>query len=188
LAEFTGDPTIADVPFSQRRWCNVREACQYSGFGRTKLFAELAAGGIESKLEGRRRLVSVPSLIARCEGDVADVLRDDAAMTGRKRTTGRELVILDPARLISEVNDPLDLGPILQDLLARHSLHVAEVRELGHAWQLRTWEGPIINIYRTGTVPPPQGQRVDLAGKFVEELRLVINELGHDLGRLTGPS
>jgi hypothetical protein len=58
---------MRDVPFSERRWCSVRHAIQYSGKGKTKLFEELAAGRIESKLEGGRRRVSVPSLIARCE-------------------------------------------------------------------------------------------------------------------------
>jgi hypothetical protein len=59
---------MGSLPFTERRWCSVAEACQFSGLGRTRIFEELAAGGsIESKLEGRRRLVSVPSLIARCE-------------------------------------------------------------------------------------------------------------------------
>jgi hypothetical protein len=58
---------MGGIPFTERRWCSVAEACQFSGLGRTRLFAELAARRVESKLEGRRRLVSVPSLVARCE-------------------------------------------------------------------------------------------------------------------------
>jgi hypothetical protein len=58
---------MRSLPFTERRWCSVAEACQFSGLGRTRIFEELAAGSIESKRDGRRRLVSVPSLIARCE-------------------------------------------------------------------------------------------------------------------------
>jgi hypothetical protein len=58
---------LGDIPFTQRRWCSVREAIQYSGKGRTRMFEALAANKIESKLDGRHRLVSVPSLIAKCE-------------------------------------------------------------------------------------------------------------------------
>jgi len=70
---------MGDVPFTQRRWCIVHEACQYSGFGRTRLYEEIGAGRIESKLEGRRRLVSVPSLIARCSPTPPrdEAMRDD---------------------------------------------------------------------------------------------------------------
>jgi hypothetical protein len=114
-------------------------------------------------------------------------------MTGRKKTTGPELVIRDPERLISQVGEQLDIRPILQELLVKHSLHVAEVPDLKHGgrkygWQLRTHEGPIINVFYSGTVQRPQGRRPHLASKFVEELRVVIDELRHGgRPRLTRP-
>jgi hypothetical protein len=116
------------------------------------------------------------------------MLLDGVAMTNRRNTTGPTLVISDPGRLISEVDGSLDIGPLLQELLARHSLHVIEVRELEHGWQLRMREGPIINIYYSGKVQKPQGQRPHLASKFVEELQAVIDELRHGRRRrLIGP-
>jgi hypothetical protein len=114
-------------------------------------------------------------------------------MTRRKKTTGPELVLHDPERLISQVGDQLDIMPILHELLVKHSLHVAEVRDLKHGdckygWQLRTHEGPIINVFHSGTVQRPQGQRPSLATKFVEELRAVIDEFRHGRRpRLTRP-
>jgi hypothetical protein len=109
-------------------------------------------------------------------------------MTRRKKTTGPELVLHDPERLISQVGDQLDIMPILQELLIKHSLQVAEVRDLEHGWQLRTRQGPIINIFCSGTVQRPQGQRPSLASKFVEELRAVIDDLRHGRRpRLTRP-
>jgi hypothetical protein len=102
-------------------------------------------------------------------------------MTRRKKTTGPELVLHDPEGLISEVGEQLDIGAILKELLVKHSLHVAKVGDLKHGdrkygWQLRTHEGPIINVFHSGTVQRPQGERPHLANKFVEELRAVIDE------------
>lgn len=76
-------------------------------------------------------------------------------------------------------NDTIDLRQILQTLLARHYLHVTEVRELGNGWQIRTTEGPIINIFVSGTVQL-QGRNTDIARKLVEDLRSAIAELKHD--------
>jgi hypothetical protein len=57
-------------------------------------------------------------------------------------------------------------------------MHVAEAKQLAHGWQYRTYEGPIINIFNTGTVQP-QGRRPGLAREFVKELRSEIAELRH---------
>jgi hypothetical protein len=113
-------------------------------------------------------------------------------MTRRKKTTGPKLVLHDPERLISQVGGQLDIMPILQELLVKHSLHVAEIRDLNHGdckhgWQLRTHEGPIINVFFSGTVQKTQGHRPHLANNFVEELRAVIDELRHGQRRLTRP-
>jgi hypothetical protein len=164
---------MGDVPFSERRWCSVRHATQYSGKGKTKVHEELSAGRIESKLEGGRRLVSVPSLIARCECAGPDKGR---AMTDRNPSCGRDLALEDPARSVSEGDDPLDLRPRLQALLAKYCLHVAETRRLAHGWQVRTSEGPVINIFLTVTVQL-QGQRTHLARELVGELRAEIAKL-----------
>jgi hypothetical protein len=108
-------------------------------------------------------------------------------MIGRTKTTGPKLIIRDPERLISQVDDELDIGPILRELLAKHSLHLAKIEDLDHGWQLRTQEGPIINIYHSGTVQKPQGQRPELASKLVEELQAVIDDLRQGRRRLSGP-
>ena len=55
---------MAHIPFKDRLWCSVDETCQVTGQGRTAVFAKMSSGEIVSKLEGRRRLIHVPSLIA----------------------------------------------------------------------------------------------------------------------------
>jgi hypothetical protein len=99
-----------------------------------------------------------------------------------------KFVIHNPGRLVSDVDFTIDIGPILRELLPRHSLRVTEVRELEHGCQVRLREGPIINIYHSGTVQKPQGQRSHLASKFAEELQAVIDEVRHGRRpRLIGP-
>jgi hypothetical protein len=99
-------------------------------------------------------------------------------MTDRKQSRGRDLAANDPARPGPEGYDALDLRPRLEALFAKHGMHVAEANELEHGWQYRTYEGPIINIFNTGTVQP-QGRRPGLAREFVKELRSEIAELRH---------
>jgi hypothetical protein len=108
-------------------------------------------------------------------------------MIGRTKTTGPKLIIRDPERLIAQIDDELEIGPILRELLAKHSLHVAKIEGLDHGWRLRTREGPILSVYRSGTVQKPQGQRPELASKFVEELQEVIDDLRQGRRRLSGP-
>ena len=59
----------ARVPFRERIWCSVEDACDVAGLRRTKIFAMIATGELASKKEGRRRLVSVASLLARFSPD-----------------------------------------------------------------------------------------------------------------------
>lgn len=96
-------------------------------------------------------------------------------MSNAKRFQGRALTIDDP---VARRNDAIDLRPLLEALLAKHRLRVAEARELQNCWQILTSEGPIINIFSTGSVQL-QGQRTHLAREFVEDLRAEIDELRH---------
>jgi hypothetical protein len=105
-------------------------------------------------------------------------------MTDRKR--GRDSAVNDPARPGAEgFDDALDLPPLLKALFAKHGMHVAEAKQLEHGWQYRTHEGPIINIFNTGTLQP-QGRRPGLAREFVKELRSEIAELRHRQWLSTG--
>jgi excisionase family DNA binding protein len=58
---------MSHIPFQERLWCSVLEASQVEGVGRTKIYELMASGGIHSKKEGKRRLISVQSLIERHE-------------------------------------------------------------------------------------------------------------------------
>ena len=51
------------IPFAQRLSCTVAEACAATGLGRTKLYELIGAGSVATTLIGRRRLVSVKSLV-----------------------------------------------------------------------------------------------------------------------------
>jgi excisionase family DNA binding protein len=56
-------PAKSAVPFAQRVSCSVSEACAVTGLGRTKLYELIGSGVLDTTLIGRRRLVSVKSLI-----------------------------------------------------------------------------------------------------------------------------
>jgi excisionase family DNA binding protein len=58
----TENVSIARIPFLERVTCTVAEACEATGLGRTKLYALLAEGCLESTTVGRRRLIDVRSL------------------------------------------------------------------------------------------------------------------------------
>ena len=96
-------------------------------------------------------------------------------MTDRKRFRGHALTMSDA---FVTGNDAIALRPILQTLLAIHHLHVSEVRKLEYGWQIRTTEGPIINIFITETVQS-QGRNANIARGFVEDLTSAIAELKH---------
>ncbi len=51
-----------DIPIQQRITCTVREACQASGLGKTKLYELIGNGQLDTMRVGRRRLVKVESL------------------------------------------------------------------------------------------------------------------------------
>jgi hypothetical protein len=57
------------VPFRQRLGCTVAEACSAIGVKPTLLYGLISDGVIQSKLVGRRRVVSVPSLVRFLEGE-----------------------------------------------------------------------------------------------------------------------
>jgi hypothetical protein len=76
-------------------------------------------------------------------------------------------------------DDTPEFRRCLPTLLEKHRLRIAKEIRLEHGFQLRTCEGPIINIFSTGTVQQPQGRNTHLAREFVEELRAEIAELRH---------
>jgi hypothetical protein len=50
------------IPFHERPYCSVKEASQATGLSRSRLY-ELFDEGLDSVKVGKRRLVSVPSLL-----------------------------------------------------------------------------------------------------------------------------
>ena len=54
-----------NIPLRERLWCRPGPAAQFLGRGRTWIFDKIRSGEIVSKLDGRARLIHVPSLIAR---------------------------------------------------------------------------------------------------------------------------
>jgi hypothetical protein len=52
------------VPFEQRALLTVNQAVQFSGLGRTRLYAALKSGRVTAKKHGRRTLVDRRSLAA----------------------------------------------------------------------------------------------------------------------------
>lgn len=59
----TNKRSMDTIPFAQRLSCTIAEACGATGLGRTKLYELIGAGSLETTLIGRRRLVSVKSLL-----------------------------------------------------------------------------------------------------------------------------
>jgi hypothetical protein len=54
------------VPWRERCWLSISEAQQITGEGRTKLYESIATEKLLAKKCGRRRLVSVTSLLKYC--------------------------------------------------------------------------------------------------------------------------
>jgi excisionase family DNA binding protein len=52
------------LPFIERISCTVQEACEATGLGRTKLYALIGTGQLQTTTIGRRRLVMVHSLLS----------------------------------------------------------------------------------------------------------------------------
>jgi excisionase family DNA binding protein len=59
------------VPFRERITCTINEACEATGIGRSKMYELIDAREIETTKEGARRLINVPSLLARFDRKVA---------------------------------------------------------------------------------------------------------------------
>ena len=56
-------PKRPRVPFMDRPTCSVAEACDAVGIGKTTLYDLMDRRVVESSRVGRRRLISVPSLL-----------------------------------------------------------------------------------------------------------------------------
>jgi excisionase family DNA binding protein len=54
---------ISKPVLENRLTCTVREACNATGIGKTKMHAMISGGALASTKVGRRRLVKVPSLL-----------------------------------------------------------------------------------------------------------------------------
>ena len=63
-SEVTGPKAI---PFAQRFTCTIKEACELTGLGRTKLYELIGDGHLATTTVGRRRLVVVRSLLSLLE-------------------------------------------------------------------------------------------------------------------------
>ena len=59
------------IPFDQRITCTIDEACEVTGLGRTKLYELIGAQHLVTATIGRRRLVSVSSLLALLETNMS---------------------------------------------------------------------------------------------------------------------
>ncbi|WP_423873794.1 excisionase family DNA-binding protein [Bradyrhizobium sp.] len=55
------------MPFAQRFTCTIKEACELTGLGRTKLYELIVDGHLATTTVGRRRLVVVSSLLSLLE-------------------------------------------------------------------------------------------------------------------------
>jgi hypothetical protein len=53
------------IPFRERLWSRPGPAGQFIGRGKTWIYDKIRSGEIVSKLDGRARMIHVPSLIAR---------------------------------------------------------------------------------------------------------------------------
>lgn len=59
----SGTETKSDAQIRLRLTCSVREACEETGIGKTKMHELISGGALESVKVGRRRLVKVSSLL-----------------------------------------------------------------------------------------------------------------------------
>jgi hypothetical protein len=56
--------SLDEIPFRDRVSCTIRQACEATGLGRTKLYALMQGGLLATTTVGRRRLVLVGSLLS----------------------------------------------------------------------------------------------------------------------------
>jgi predicted DNA-binding transcriptional regulator AlpA len=59
------------IPFRERISCSIPEAVEATGIGRTRIYEAIGQGRLKSTTHGKRRLVSVPSLIELVESQQA---------------------------------------------------------------------------------------------------------------------
>lgn len=74
------------IPFQERITCSVRDAMDASGFGKTKLFALIAAGRLETtKVDGKRlvRVKSLMQLLDEPDANLPHVYPQDESGLGR---------------------------------------------------------------------------------------------------------
>jgi excisionase family DNA binding protein len=62
-----GGVTSKAIPFVQRLTCTIKEACEVTGLGRTKIYELIGEGHLTTTTIGRRRLVVVRSLLSLLE-------------------------------------------------------------------------------------------------------------------------
>jgi hypothetical protein len=53
----------APIPFKDRLYCSINEACEAIGVRRSKMFELKKSGAVESVIIGRRRMILVGSLL-----------------------------------------------------------------------------------------------------------------------------
>jgi hypothetical protein len=58
---------MAHIPFKERPTCTINEACQATGFCRSRIYRDLGAGLIQSIQIEAPRFILVPSLLARLD-------------------------------------------------------------------------------------------------------------------------
>lgn len=51
------------IPIGERISCSVKDACQFTGIGKTTMFELMSDGTVKNKLVRGRRLVLVESLV-----------------------------------------------------------------------------------------------------------------------------
>jgi len=59
------------VPFRQRISCSIPEAVEATNLSRSSIYNRMAEGKLESRKQGKRRLVLIPSLLKLIEGEGA---------------------------------------------------------------------------------------------------------------------
>ncbi|MBN9179373.1 MAG: excisionase family DNA-binding protein [Alphaproteobacteria bacterium] len=54
---------MVDHPFRNKVTCTVKEACQATGLGKSKIYELMSSGHLSTTTVGRRRLISATSLL-----------------------------------------------------------------------------------------------------------------------------
>jgi excisionase family DNA binding protein len=51
------------IPFPERLTCSVKEAVEVTNISRSRIYELIKSGQLETRQQGRRRLISVPGLL-----------------------------------------------------------------------------------------------------------------------------